>query len=147
VWVIRQEWIMSRGIKLSPKHGVNPSISVCFWCGKQKNAIVLLGKLKGDAKAPKEAVFDYEPCDECREGMSRGVSIIEAVQTREESKTGLPAMINGVYPTGRMVVMNTEAFNRYFQKDSKSGDKICMLPEDFEKLFGGLLKESDHDEE
>lgn len=31
------------GIKLSPKYGVNPTIPVCFWCGKEKNEIALMG--------------------------------------------------------------------------------------------------------
>jgi hypothetical protein len=26
-------------IKLSPKHGVNPTICTCMWCGKPKNEI------------------------------------------------------------------------------------------------------------
>ena len=36
------------GIKISPKYGVNPTIPVCFWCGKQKNEIALMGHMKDD---------------------------------------------------------------------------------------------------
>ena len=34
-------------ILLSPKHGVNPTIPVCFWCGREKNEVALMGYLKG----------------------------------------------------------------------------------------------------
>jgi len=54
-------------IRISPKHGLNPTIPVCFHCGQQKNEIALLGKLKNDAEASKYTVLDYEPCDACKE--------------------------------------------------------------------------------
>lgn len=47
-----RRFIMSNSIRLSPKHGLNPSISVCFFCGEDKNEIILPGKLEGDAEAP-----------------------------------------------------------------------------------------------
>ena len=59
-------------ILLSPKHGLNPTIPICFWCGEEKNEIALMGRI-GDARkgedfeAPMHAVLDYEPCDKCRE--------------------------------------------------------------------------------
>lgn len=31
-------------IKVSPKYGVNPTIPVCFFCGKPKNEIALMGE-------------------------------------------------------------------------------------------------------
>lgn len=34
-------------IKLSSKHGVNPTIPVCFFCGEEKNEIALLGRIGG----------------------------------------------------------------------------------------------------
>lgn len=39
---------MSRNgsIELSPKYGVNPTIPVCFWCGKEKNEIALMGRVR-----------------------------------------------------------------------------------------------------
>ena len=36
---------MSKSIRLSPAHGVNPTIPICFWCGNEKNEIALMGKL------------------------------------------------------------------------------------------------------
>ena len=69
------------GIRVSQKHGVNATIPICAWCGKQKNEIALLGKLPGDAEAPHNVILDYEPCDECKAQWEQGVAIIE-VSTR-----------------------------------------------------------------
>ena len=48
---------MSKGIQVSPKHGLNPTIPVCFWCGKERGEVALLGRLPGDAEAPKNVVL------------------------------------------------------------------------------------------
>ena len=53
---------MSKNIRLSEKHGVNPSITVCPICGKE-TGIALLGKLKGDEEAPRKIIGDL--CDDC----------------------------------------------------------------------------------
>lgn len=53
-------------ILLSEKHGVNPSIDCCFYCGKEVG-IALLGKLPDDAEAPRTVCTSIEPCDECKE--------------------------------------------------------------------------------
>lgn len=54
---------MSKNIRLSEKHGVNPSITVCPICGKE-TGIALLGKLKGDKEAPRKIIGDI--CDKCK---------------------------------------------------------------------------------
>ena len=38
------------GIKLSPKHGLNPTIPVCFWCGEERNEVALLGHIGDEAR-------------------------------------------------------------------------------------------------
>ena len=63
-------------IKLSPNHGVNPSLDMCFWCGESKG-ILLLGQLENDVEAPREMLTSYEPCDKCAELFTQGVHIIE----------------------------------------------------------------------
>lgn len=67
----------ARSITLSPEHGLNPTIPVCFWCGKDKNEVALLGRIGGreDRAAPNRMVLDYEPCEDCRRGMARGFTI------------------------------------------------------------------------
>ena len=55
-------------MKLSPKHGLNPLIPGCFWCGESKNEIALLGRLPGDAEAPRSAVWSklFSGAEECK---------------------------------------------------------------------------------
>ena len=62
-------------IALSPEHGLNPMVGLCFFCNKSKD-LVLLGRLPGDAKAPYQAVIDKTPCDECSKLMKMGVILI-----------------------------------------------------------------------
>ena len=103
---------MSKGIKISPKHGLNPTIPVCFWCGKQKNEIALMGHMENDIEAPKNMVLDYVPCEECQSHMAMGVAILEA--SDHPNTEGQPPMQKGVYPTSRFVVVTTECANRVF---------------------------------
>ena len=44
-----------RGIRLSEKHGVNPSIGVCFYCNQDNGEVVLPGRLPDDREAPRRA--------------------------------------------------------------------------------------------
>ena len=103
---------MSKGIKISPKYGVNPTIPVCFWCGKQKNEIALMGRMTDDIEAPKNMVLDYVPCEECQNHMAMGVAVLEA--SDHPNTEGQPPMQNGVYPTSRFVVVTTECADRVF---------------------------------
>ena len=34
---------MKMSLRLHPNHGLNPTIPLCFLCGKEKNEVVLLG--------------------------------------------------------------------------------------------------------
>lgn len=84
-----------KGIKLSPKHGVNPCIPICCWCGEEKNEIALLGKLKDDAGAPRNAVIDYEPCEECQAKFNMGVVFIEVTKNQPYKNVMPIKMQNG----------------------------------------------------
>ena len=131
------------GIRLSPKYGLNPTIPVCFWCGKEKNEIALMGKIgdgrKGeDLEAPKYAVLDYEPCEKCRELMSSGFTVMEATD-KPNSRTNVE-MCEGAYPTGRVSVVKNEAAERIFGKDISQRRKIFMSVADFSEMFGELIE-------
>lgn len=102
---------MSKSITVSPKHGVNPSIDHCFWCGKEIG-LALFGKLKGDAEAPRDTYTSYEPCDECKAHMAQGITFMEASPTPPVPNT--PPMGNA-YPTGRFVVLTEEAVQHIFE--------------------------------
>lgn len=106
---------MARNIPLSPKHGVNPMIPKCFFCGKEKNMIAFMGKLPGDAEAPRSGWLagDYEPCDECSAKWKTGVVLIEA--NTIPSFDNQPPVQEGVYPTGRYIVVK-ESGMRIFEE-------------------------------
>ena len=96
-------------IKLSPKHGVNPCIPICFWCGQEKDEIAMLGKIdKEDSPAPHKLILDYEPCDKCKELIGEGIHVI-GVQEEPVVKSMMPICNNPVmYPTGSFFVASPQ---------------------------------------
>lgn len=135
---------MSRSIRLSPKHGVNPTIPICFWCGKQKNEIALLGRMnRADDEAPMTGmVLDYEPCDKCKEQFKKCVVCVEV--TQYPNQDGQPPMCESRYPTGRYVGITPEAATRVFGEALNTefdiGQMIHVEREVFDKVFGDALK-------
>ena len=123
-------------IKLSPKHGLNPCMPVCFFCGETKNEIALLGHIgdgrkNEDFEAPMKAILDYEPCDECKKKFAEGVLLIEV--TEVPTRIEMPIAENA-YPTGRYVVVKPEALNG----DFKAGSKALVHDCDFQAMFGNI---------
>lgn len=118
-----------KGIRVSENHGVNPSIIVCAWCGEE-SGVALLGKLPGDAEAPKRCVVNYDPCDKCAETWSLGIPIIE-VSTHPVEDNQVP-IVNGAYPTGRLIVVKKDAV-----PDDKFiiGKPTLMIEDQFKELF------------
>ena len=103
-----------KSIRMSKKHGLNPAIPVCFFCGKEKGEVALLGALKGDAEAPRNLILDYEPCDSCREAFSKGVLI---VGVSEHAPDGRPPIAEGFYPTGSYVVASKDFIKRAWEPE------------------------------
>lgn len=104
---------MSRGITLSKKHGLNPSPETCFWCGESMG-VVLCGRMKGDAEAPREMCMGLDPCPKCKAKFALGVHLIEV--TDDGTRYGNNARFafrdtEGIlrWPTGRYVVLRPEA--------------------------------------
>lgn len=125
---------MDKGIPISEKHGVNPTLGVCFWCGEHTGEIALLGKLPNDAEAPRETVLNYEPCEKCKEHFESGVLIIEVYeQTANDNK---PPIKDTHIPTGRYVVVDPNAFN---DPEIKAGNKCMLDTEEFERMFGSIF--------
>lgn len=103
-------------IRLSPKHGVNPSIPTCFWCGETKNEVILFGRLPNDQEAGMHCgVVDYVPCEKCAAQWAQGIVLIEAVTTTPADNR--PQIGTGIYPTGRFAVIKTEAAERIFDAE------------------------------
>lgn len=129
------------GIEISPKHGLNPTIPVCFWCGKEKNEIALLGRIRektkdrfgsntvvrgSDIEAPRRMVLDYEPCDECKKMWESGVAVLEVQQT--PTMPNQPEIQKGIYPTGRFAVVTVEGADRVFPQHApwSKGQKVFV---------------------
>lgn len=133
------------GIKLSPKYGVNPTIPVCFWCGKEKNEIALMGRV-GDARKsedfemPKHAVINYEPCEKCAKAMTMGITVMEA--TRTPNWVTNVEFQEGVYPTGKWVVLRTEAARKMFPDLGNDVKKAFVDAGVFDKIFGNVKEVS-----
>ena len=101
-------------IPVSLKHGLNPTVVRCFWCGEDTNTIALLGKLPNDEQAPRSAVVDYQPCDDCRSKMESGICIAEATDTPVRDDFPPIQKRGGIslYPTGRWAVLNREVLEK-----------------------------------
>ena len=140
-------------IKLSPKYGVNPTLPICFWCGKEKGEIALLGKLKDDKEAPKNCVLDYEPCDECKKNWSLGVALLGT--SRKPLNDTLPPIKDTeeetLYPTGQWLVVTKEAAKRYFgeiatEEEIEKADRI-LVEQEFIEYLDSQFKDIAEDEE
>ena len=103
---------MSKGITLSPKHGVNCSIVVCPIC-KKDTSLVMFGRLKGDAKAPMKVEGDL--CDECKK---KYVTIIEVESETNRKETGrcvyIPKEDVNIECKDNIALMTTEEFTKMF---------------------------------
>lgn len=127
------------GIRLSPKYGVNATIPVCFWCGKERGEIALMGRIGNgrkheDIEAPMYSVIDFEPCNQCKEHMAQGFTVMEATQHPNQHNS--TAKLSGCYPTGRYVVMNPEAVTRIFGDTSaRAGGKAFLDSAVFHQMF------------
>lgn len=127
------------GIPISPKYGVNPSCTVCFFCG-ETSGIALFGRMKGDVEAPPYALVDYEPCNNCREKFKQGSLLLE-VDTRPHIDGQPPIQQQEnqkLYPTGRFKVLKKEACERIF---GKAHEKALLDVETYNMLFSEIDKE------
>lgn len=121
-----------KGITLSKKHGVNPSITHCECCGKE-TGIALFGRLKGDQEAPKDVYAGL--CDDCEKVIKQGGVLV--IEVRDGEKGPDP------YRTGRIVGC-TKDFKERFEIESN----IVYMEEDlFSKLFSEHLKEKQNGEQ
>ena len=111
-------------ITLSPKHGVNPSILHCECCGKEYG-IGLAGKLKGDAKAPKEVMYGF--CDDCQKVIDQGGVMIVEVADGEGKKNP-----KNPYRTGRIVGCSKQ----YKERNKITTPMIYMEQSMFQAIFG-----------
>lgn len=70
-------------VRIDPEKGLDPMLSYCFVCNKEKNELILAGtmgnRIRRESGAGKDArgvCFNKEPCDECKSIMNQGVIFI-----------------------------------------------------------------------
>ena len=136
-------------IKLSPAHGVNPAIPVCFWCGQDKNEVALLGKIdKEDSAAPYRIVMDYEPCEKCKELFNKGIHVIGV--SEQPLTDGMFPIIQDdtvtLYPTGSMFVATENWAERFLTANGQPDmiadvleKKVLVMPD---AIVSEIVKES-----
>jgi hypothetical protein len=111
-------------IQISEKHGVNPSMDVCFYCNKDNGQIVLPGRMRkgsdSDAEAPRRACWTKVPCDECKGHMELGIILISARKNDPDPQNP--------YRTGGWCVVTEEAFVRIFQQAAPA--RRCAFVDD-----------------
>lgn len=121
---------MSR-IPLSRKHGVNPSLGVCFLCGEESGEIILPGRLPGDQKAPHTGVWHKHPCPKCVEWQKQGVIFI-SVKAGEAG--------DNPYRTGGWCVIKDAAVERLPVDDKLKADvlksRVCFMEDQAWDFFG-----------
>lgn len=99
---------MKNSIRLHPEHGLNPTLPKCWWCGEDTGEIALLGAAYKGA-APTHMVIDKNPCDKCKAGMAKGITVMEADEIPPHAATG------------RWVVITEEACRRVFPEAEAGG--------------------------
>ncbi len=88
---------MSNQIRLHKQFGLNPTLSTCFYCGKETGEIALLGAAY-DGEAPMHLCTSLEPCAACKEKFKDAVILVEARRDERDKPQ----------PTGRWVAIKKE---------------------------------------
>lgn len=148
------------GIKLSEKHGMNPSMQVCFFCGKSKG-VALFGKMKGDAEAPRKVLTDYEPCEECQKKFRRGILLVGVADkspdgrppiTEATQEVPVPGSARTVekrvcmYPTGRYVIATEDFLREFLDGDRLEGILSARRAVIDDSVLVELMKEKEQAE-
>lgn len=122
-------------ILLHPKHGLNPSLDICFVCGEAKG-IVLLGakskKITGQDDAPRELITSIEPCDACRKKyLNDAVLLVECDENNTPSSRfmimkdeGVRAAFNAEVPKGRIALVSNDIFGDILDYCKKHDEKV-----------------------
>jgi hypothetical protein len=119
---------MSKSIRLSEKHGVNPSVEQCFVCLKDVG-VVLFGRLEGDAEAPRKVCLgpSSEPCDECKKLMKQGVILISVDEAKTED-------MQNPWRTGGWCVVKDDFIKRVFNPpelvEHVLARRMAFMPDD-----------------
>lgn len=132
-------------IKLSPTRGLDPIISQCFLCGRDKGEIILAGE-KGNKIRECAGVdynsnkicFDKDPCDECKKLMDIGVIFISVKDGENKENPYITGGFCAIKNEAAIKLVGEENFNKskvFFIEDS-AYDKIGLPREELVKSLG-----------
>jgi hypothetical protein len=111
------------GVRLSKKHGLNPSIKQCYFCGEGDEIILFGSAFPGGEAAPHQAVYDKQPCQKCANLMKQGIMLI---QVRDGESGENP------YRTGMLCVVKDAAIREIVQPEELAEDickkRMCFVP-------------------
>lgn len=125
-------------IPISPKHGLNPTVPVCLYCGKDKDEVAICGKInKQDDQMPMRCVIDALPCDECRKLWSAGVVLIRVSKTKKGRMVPVksPDGKSTFYLDGSTMLITEEGAQRLFKSPMKKGDPVYLDDKVFDDLY------------
>lgn len=133
-------------LRLSPKHCVNPSLGLCFFCHKAKE-VILFGLMKDDAEAPRQVVMNQEPCDDCREYMAKGVICISINPKLTTDK-------RDPWRSGRWAVITDAGMSRFGMDAALLAQvlekRVCFMEDEVWDKLGipvGEIKEGEQSDE
>ncbi len=109
---------MSGGITLHKDFGINSTIPSCYFCGGEKNEIVLLGNksmaITGYEEAPMHGpVMNMHPCDKCEKYMKMGIIVVSIADGQTPPLEGPRNPVR----TGCFVVLKEEAVERFLNSE------------------------------
>lgn len=131
---------MGKDIRLSKKHGLNPTIPLCPYCGKPKNQIAMLGeegdKLakalgRADGEMPMHCHLpgDVDPCEECLETKKDYVFLFSAEDTEK-----------GPRPAGGFAMVSRTFLESILKDPSAIPEEHPALMAVDEQVFASLAK-------
>ena len=136
-----------KGVMLSQKHGLNPTIPLCIVCEKPKNEVVMLGaagdilakkmgRADGDMPMYAHIPGDFEPCDACK---AKGVTLLE-----QDSEDGDACF------TGRLWLVSDEFIRRNcVDKDVRDRvlkARVAFIPREIGDQIQAACDEDDNKE-
>lgn len=129
---------MSKSIKISPQHGLNPALIVCPYCREPKG-VALVGRLPQDKKAPREVVADYEPCSNCKKLFAGGVLCLDVVETPtfEDQPPVFEDSNIKLYPTFRFMVLKREFATENFNIPGNQ-NTVLLSHKHFDNLYNQI---------
>lgn len=116
------------GIRLHKKHGLNPTISICFICGKPKKEVALLGSAyKG--RAPMHMVTSLEPCEKCKKMLrGGGVAMVGARPTPDQIRNKMIKPRTIPILSGDAIIIKEKAFKRLLKTPVPKGRIVFAEP-------------------